>query len=1012
MTADKPKKKRGHSVFIRIMVPCLLFVVLQLAIIFVMFYGTGVINEARETYLEAADSRTESRKVSLEYEMANRWSEVDGIVNSLNSIYEQSLNSYMLDDGLFSDYFLSNALDTIISSFGQNSINAARLVLVDGLEGKDLFYGLGLRTDVPRFLSSKTLYVGVASPALRTRLMGIATYAPESQLYFNLPRTDPNSDFFYKPYDAALDGGGTDYREYAYWTSPRVLSSMGEVITYSFPLYSNGNMYGVLGCSVKVGELDALLPVETIGWNMLCKKEENGYYSTLAGAHAEYGYLFGGDTGMTLTPKTENGVSYYTTKSTQRKRDVVVISTELNIYISNSYYSDEVWTLNYAADESQLFAYANGLNFRVGLVAGVTASIGLLIALASSLIITLPIMRLPRDVQTLKTTPNAQIKRTHVREIDDILDSIEDMGASIRRNSEILANIVDLTDMSMCAFEVNTTMRTFSYTPRLADVSGREIYNTQLTYDQFVNRLRLLEDCEVEGDKGLYTYVDDYGTQRWLSVRADRTSSNIVGIIMDVTQQRKEVMRVEYERDHDVLTGILNRRAFFSKADKVLSEGESVLKNAAMIVIDIDNLKSFNDTHGHEYGDEYLINAARNLRSYIPLNNVLTGRMSGDEFTVFFYGYETKEALRFEIDGLRNYILERRYVIEGEQIAIRCSGGVAFCPEHGDSASELIRCADFALYEIKNSGKGAFGEYDPAKYIKQEYKAQNLSTLDRFINGNMVSYVFQPIVSARLGKVYGYEALMRPNDPSMGSPSEILSLARAQQRLGDIERMTWMNALDAVVRYEKQIAGRRIFINSLSNQVISEQDVELIELKYSKYLDRIVLEFTESDKLVEDYAEFKRKTIKRWKAKIAVDDYGAGYSSDGLLLMLNPNYVKIDMYIVRDVDKNPAKLKLMRNLVSYAEERHIRVIAEGVETAAELQTVIEAGVDYIQGFYLAPPAPVPTEMDAKQTREIKAMYSKHLATISKEREVEERVRREYEAEKIKENKKRVGKSIM
>lgn len=142
------------------------------------------------------------------------------------------------------------------------------------------------------------------------------------------------------------------------------------------------------------------------------------------------------------------------------------------------------------------------------------------------------------------------------------------------------------------------------------------------------------------------------------------------------------------------------------------------------------------------------------------------------------------------------------------------------------------------------------------------------------------------------------------------------------------------------------------------------------EKRYEKFLDRIVLEITEEERLNEDFTNVKREYIQKWRGEIALDDFGTGYNGDAILLFLTPNYVKIDMSIVRNINSDESRQKIFCNLVSYSRDQHIKVIAEGIETKAELETLIVNGVDYVQGYYIGVPERVPQKVSSSLKAEI------------------------------------------
>ena len=160
----------------------------------------------------------------------------------------------------------------------------------------------------------------------------------------------------------------------------------------------------------------------------------------------------------------------------------------------------------------------------------------------------------------------------------------------------------------------------------------------------------------------------------------------------------------------------------------------------------------------------------------------------------------------------------------------------------------------------------------------------------------------------------------------------------------------------------------RIFINSIANQILSQEKIRELEEKYPEYLSHIVLEVTESEWVNEEHQQQKAELMKKWNGKIALDDYGSGYNGDRMLLMTVPEFIKIDMEIIRDIDSNPDKCKIVENIVGYAHERGMKVIAEGIETIGELKQVIKLHVDYLQGYLFSKPQYLPPRIQEEMVQ--------------------------------------------
>ena len=167
-----------------------------------------------------------------------------------------------------------------------------------------------------------------------------------------------------------------------------------------------------------------------------------------------------------------------------------------------------------------------------------------------------------------------------------------------------------------------------------------------------------------------------------------------------------------------------------------------------------------------------------------------------------------------------------------------------------------------------------------------------------------MDFEFEPNVDAREGKVFAYEALMRPKVPTLTSPEDIIKLAAAQSKLYHIERITWFKAMEAFQRHRGAFDDARLFINSVANQVLTDKDLRRFEREYKRDLHRIVIEVTENEQANEETIRKKQSIAKRWNIHLALDDFGAGYNSEIILLALSPSFVKVEKTLIRGVDRD------------------------------------------------------------------------------------------------------------
>ncbi len=224
--------------------------------------------------------------------------------------------------------------------------------------------------------------------------------------------------------------------------------------------------------------------------------------------------------------------------------------------------------------------------------------------------------------------------------------------------------------------------------------------------------------------------------------------------------------------------------------------------------------------------------------------------------------------------------------------------------------------------------------------------------------------MFQPIFSARTGKVMAYEALMRSDMEALRSPATIMKLAREQGALCEIERLTFFKSLENFDHLRSEGLVRRdtmLFINSIASVCLPREDSEYMESRWHELCRQMVIEITEEEEINHEALEAKRH-VPGFSGMFALDDYGSGFANENSLLELSPRFIKVDIAIIRGIDTDPDKQQIVQNIVAYAHPRNMKIIAGGVETAAELRKVIELGADALQGYFLAKPAAVPAKM--------------------------------------------------
>ena len=610
----------------------------------------------------------------------------------------------------------------------------------------------------------------------------------------------------------------------------------------------------------------------------------------------------------------------------------------------------------------------------------------LLFGLLSSFIVSRrlakPVASLSDEVEAAQQNQGSipNLSETGIRELDKFSTAITGLSREVLNTSTKFLRIMEMASVEIGGYELRFDTGSVFYTENFFSVLGIPLSaELPMNIEKFREILKEYTEKNLyktkSGSTKLYCIRIPEKGVRYVRMEVKNENWVQIGLVEDVTVSMRERLRIEHERDYDTLTGLYNRRAFKRESESIFGRRKKI-RHAAFIMLDLDNLKYTNDTFGHDWGDEYIRQAGMCLEEGTP-KGTLCAHISGDEFNILFYGYESQNAIRKEISKLKREISSRIIRLpNGQEFHLSISGGIAWYPEDSNSLGVMRKHADFAMYQVKQTDKGRIAEFDQKAYEEKYRDSQIRKEFHRFVKEELVTYYFQPIISAKTGKIEAYEALMRANLPILKRPDVVMKIAREEGALREIERMTMFRATEAFadLREKKRIKGDALlFINSIASQHMAAKDEIEFNNRYAKLQKQIVIEITEEESIDYHALEIKRNA-PGFEGAFALDDYGSGYSNEKSLLDLAPKYIKVDLSIIRDIDTDPDKQQIVENIVAYAHKRDMKIVAEGLETPEEIQKVLELEVDLLQGFYLARPEPVPGNINEDALKIIAAFY--------------------------------------
>ena len=431
-------------------------------------------------------------------------------------------------------------------------------------------------------------------------------------------------------------------------------------------------------------------------------------------------------------------------------------------------------------------------------------------------------------------------------------------------------------------------------------------------------------------------------------------------------RQDRLTARLENNLYLDSETGLLNLKGLTRWFDRYISDPDNHQKLLALSVYAIPRYSWIYETYGMEE-TEHIVRTVTDTLRRANRDALVIARLNEEQFAVA-NSAEDQEGISAVIDRAVGDFFRQMESINaqsGREYFLEVNCGCTTL-ETGWENTSLENLIHLAIGEMYLNRLRAGTHESP---VKSQADPELYSSLVLLLEKNLIRYFYQPIVDARTGQIYGYEALMRSGGGIQLSPLQILSAAREYNRLHEVERTTLFGIIDQYVRFYRDFNGCKVFINTIPSHFLTDEECAEIIARYGNYLDCFVIELTEDAPTTdEELTRIKRLSRPGSQAQIAIDDYGTGHSNIVNVLRYSPQIIKIDHALITDVDKDDNKQLFVRNTIDFAHQNGIRVLAEGVETAAELRTVISFGIDLIQGFYTGRPAPRPVQVISENIR--------------------------------------------
>jgi diguanylate cyclase (GGDEF)-like protein/PAS domain S-box-containing protein len=428
--------------------------------------------------------------------------------------------------------------------------------------------------------------------------------------------------------------------------------------------------------------------------------------------------------------------------------------------------------------------------------------------------------------------------------------------------------------------------------------------------------------------------------------------SQIMVVVRDVQERKSQQARIEFLAYHDPLTDLPNRRKLWEEAERLLVADRRKRDTPALIYLDLDNFKMVNDTLGHAAGDELLRQVAARIKDELRQGDILA-RLGGDEFAILL---ATADRTSAQVTARRILgVFNTPFVVGDHSLHVLGSLGVALYPEHGDTLDELARAADVAMYQAKQ-GRTGVAVYDPEQDRNSLERLQLVQELRSTIRKGQFLIQYQPILNIEDKFVSKWEALVRWAHPTRGllRPAEFVPLAEEAGLIGELD----LAVLRQAVRDHKSLGGELTINFSAATLAHPNWVREVVRALVDEGMQpgRLWLEITESALLPERQRWLGGLVALRGLGvRVALDDFGMGYSSLSHLKQVPVDLIKIDRSFVQDIGEGKVSEEILEAVLGLAAAFGLKTLAEGVENRLQLDWLARHGCNFAQGYYVGLP---------------------------------------------------------
>lgn len=435
----------------------------------------------------------------------------------------------------------------------------------------------------------------------------------------------------------------------------------------------------------------------------------------------------------------------------------------------------------------------------------------------------------------------------------------------------------------------------------------------------------------------------------------------LVGTLLDVTERTRAEQEIHQLANYDILTGLPNRNLLHDRLQQAIIQAGRSQNSVGVLFLDLDRFKGINDSLGHRAGDQLLRTVAERLRVCVRESDTLA-RIGGDEFVIILSMVSDEDGISSAATKVLGIISEP-FVIEGQELYLTASIGIAVYPNDGSDVQTLLKHADLAMYQAKDLDRNNFQFFSSDLNVKVMERMVLENSLRKALDRNEFQLYYQPQIDVQTGAVVGFEALLRWLHPELGmiSPDKFIPLAEETGLILSIGEWVIRTACKQIKAWQESgLPPARMAVNLSGRQFRSRLDDVVAAILLETGLDArwLELELTESI-LMRNAAENLQllQALAAMGCSLSIDDFGTGYSSLSYLKHFPLGRLKIDRSFVRDITTNPDDMAIAKIIIDMAHNLNLQVTAEGVEDHDQFALLKSYGCDEMQGFLFSKPVP-------------------------------------------------------